>query len=308
MRPFPAAVFRPWRSFPTMIVAGLLAGLLIGDRFPYAEPVATVALVAAMTFALSEVRWGGVSLRREARAFGEAVAWNYGALGVLLLAFALLSPDPDLRAGWVVMAAVPSAILVIPMTSILRGDTRGALVSSALLYLLSLAVVPAFALAFTGRGVALPAIAVATVLQIGLPIVLSRGLVRVPALVKARPVGVNLSFFVAVAMVVAANRSALQDLGLVAGLAGEAALRTFGIGLAVLGLAVFARRGREERIRWTLFASFKNLALTAILALSLFGARAAIPAIVALLFEILWLAVAPFAIRRSDRLRGAAAP
>ncbi len=288
-----------------MIAAGLLAGLLLGDRIPYARPLATAALVAAMTFALSEVRWAGVSLRREARTFGTALAWNYGALTALLLAFALLSGDPDLRAGWVVMAAVPSAIAVIPMTSILGGDTRGALVSSALLYLLSLAVVPALTLAFAGRGVPLEAIAVETALQIGLPIVLSRALVRVPALVRVRPVGVNLSFFVVVTMVVAANTSALADPGLVAGLAGEAALRTFGIGLAVYGIAVLTRRGRGDRIAWTLFTSLKNLALTAILALSLFGPRAAIPAIVALFFEILWLAVLPILLRRSAGPAGA---
>ncbi len=282
-----------------MIALGLLAGLLIGDRFPYAGPVATVALVAAMTFALSEVRWAGVSLRREARTFATALAWNYGALSALLLAFALLSTDPDLRAGWVVMAAVPSAIGVIPMTSILGGDTRGALVSSALLYLLSLAVVPALTVAFAGRGVPLQEIALETALQIGLPIVLSRGLVRVPALAKARPLGVNLSFFLVVAMVVAANVSALSDPGLVAGLAGEAALRTFGIGLVAIGIAAVLHRPRDARIGWALFSSFKNLALTAILALSLFGPRAATPAIVALFFEIVWLAIVPLVFRRS---------
>ncbi len=291
-------MFRPWRSFPAMIALGLLAGLLIGDRIPYADPLATAALVAAMTFALSEVRWTGLSLGREARGFGAALAWNYGALSALLLGFALVSPDPDLRAGWVVMAAVPSAVGVIPMTSILGGDTRGALVSSALLYLLSLALVPAFALAFAGRGAPVQQIALETALQIGLPVVLSRGIVRVPAVEKARPVAVNLSFFAVVTLVVAANRPALEDLGLVAGLAGEAALRTFAIGLLALGLSIGVRRGREARIRWTLFSSFKNLALTAILALSLFGARAASPAIVALPFEIVWLAVVPAVLRR----------
>jgi len=280
-----------------MVASGLVLGLLVGDHLAFAKEIGTVALIVAMTLALTQVRLGGLSGRTEMRAFFPALGWNYLVLSGLVLGFALLTPDPDLRAGWVVMAAVPSAIAVVPLTSIARGNVRSALVSTALLYVLSLVLVPVITLAFAGRVPPLTDLAVQTFLQIGLPLLASRILVRLPTVERVRPLGVNVSFFVLVAMVAGANRLAFADLGLVLSLTGAALVRTFGIGLAVLGLAILMRRPNEERVAWTLFGSFKNLGLTALLALSLFGARAAIPAIVSLLFEILWLASLPVILR-----------
>ena len=280
-----------------MVASGLVLGLAFGDHLLYPKEVGTVALIVAMTIALSEIHLRGLSLKSEARSFFQALGWNYVVLTGLILAFAFLTPDPDLRIGWVVMAAVPSAIAVVPLTSIAKGNVRSALVSTALLYVLSLPLVPAITLAFGGRAPPLTDLAIQTFLQIGLPLLASRILVRRPEIQRVRPVVVNLAFFVLVTMVAGANRSALADLGLVLSLAAPALVRTFGIGLAIAGLAVALRRPREERVAWTLFGSFKNLGLTALLALSLFGPRAAIPAIVCLVFEILWLAFLPVLFR-----------
>ena len=288
-----------------MVASGLVLGLVFGGYLPYAREIGTVALIVAMTLALSEIQLKGLSLASEVRAFSQALGWNYVGLTGLILAFALLTPDPDLRAGWVVMAAVPSAIAVVPLTSIAKGDVRGALVSTALLYALSLALVPAITLVFVGRAPPLLDLAVQTFLQIGLPLLASRVLVRLPGIERVRPVGVNLSFFVLVTMVAGANRSAFADLGLVVSLSGAALLRTFGIGLAVAGLATLSGRSAADKVSWILFSSFKNLGLTALLAFSLFDRRAAIPAIVCLLFEILWLASFPFVVRgRKGLVRG----
>ena len=116
-----------------MVVTGLVLGLLTGGSPVAPQEVSTLFLVVAMTLALTEIRVEGLRFRTELRAFSVASFWNYGVLTGLVLVFALLTPDPDLRAGWVVMAAVPSAIAVIPLTSILRGNVRSALVSTALL-------------------------------------------------------------------------------------------------------------------------------------------------------------------------------
>lgn len=272
-----------------MVVSGLVLGLLTGGS-PYSpREIATIALIVAMTLALAEIRLKGVSPKTEVRAFSHALIWNYVVLAGIILVIAWLTADRDLRSGWVVMAAVPSAIAVIPLTSIFRGNVRSALISSALLYVAALGLVPAITLAFGGFAVPPSEIALQTLLQIGVPLLASRAIVRVRAIERWRPVGVNLSFFVLVTMVAGANRNAFADLGLVLGLSGAALARTFGIGLAVLALASVARRNRDDRIAWTLFASFKNLGLCALLALSLFGFRAAIPAIVTLFFEIVWL-------------------
>ena len=86
-----------------------------------------------------------------------------------------MGPDPDIRSGWVLMAAVPPAVLIIPLTSFLRGDVRTSLISDAALYLLGLVSVPALSLLLLGRSVSVEDLVLQTVLLIGLPLVVSAG-------------------------------------------------------------------------------------------------------------------------------------
>ena len=61
--------------------------------------------------------------------------------------------------------------------------------------------------------------------------------------------------------------------------------RTFASGAAVYAASALAGVARPQRIAYTLFGSFKNLGLTAAVALLLFGPRAAVPAAVCILTE-----------------------
>src|SRR5207245_6437128 len=98
-----------------------------------------------------EIVISGLFPRTELRAFLIAFAMSYVVLSRLILSFAILSPDPQIRNGWVLMAAVPPAIAVVPITSILKGDTRRSLISLAFLYVLGLGLVPAITLVFTNQ-------------------------------------------------------------------------------------------------------------------------------------------------------------
>ena len=134
-----------------MVASGLVVGFATGGFPAYSKEVSQVALVLGMTFSLTEISIAGISPRTELRRFLIAFAMSYLVLSGLILAFAILSPDPQIRNGWVLMAAVPPAIAVVPITSILKGDTRRSLVSLALLYVLGLALVPAITLVFTSQ-------------------------------------------------------------------------------------------------------------------------------------------------------------
>lgn len=274
-----------------MVSLGAILGAATGG-FPgsYATPVATVALVLAMTFSLADVRFAGLSVRAEARAFGRAFVWNYVVLSGLIVALGFLYADPSLRNGWIVMAAGPSAIAVIPLTTTLHGNARNALVSTALLYVAALGLYPGLTLAFAGQAMDVGQLAVQIVIQIVLPLAASRPLAQHAALGRHRQGIVNVSFFVLVFAIIGINRSVFfQSPELVAGLAAGAFVRTWVIGL--VAYVVSGRMGatREQRVSDTLFATLKNLALAALVALALFGPLAAMPAIVCLFFEIAWL-------------------
>jgi BASS family bile acid:Na+ symporter len=78
---------------------------------------------------------------------------NYLILGSLLLGLnALLIQDEALRAGFVIIAAVPPAVAVIPFTFFLNGDEKHSLLGTIGAYLGALIIMPLVALTFLGPG------------------------------------------------------------------------------------------------------------------------------------------------------------
>jgi len=295
-------MFRPWRSFPTMVASGLVVGLATGGFPVFSQEISQAALVIAMTFSLTEISFVGISPRDEVRGFLLAVLMSYGVLSGLVLAFAYLAPDAAIHDGWVLMAAVPPAVAVIPITSILRGDVRRALISLAILYLLGLVLVPVITLAFTDQPAPVSTLVLQTILLIGVPLVASRPLRRWRPIADARPTAVSVSFFVLVLAIAGSTRAPLLARPeLVISLSVLSFVRTFGLGLAVLVVARSLRLAEEERVAVTTFSSFKNLGLTVVLAFSMFGAAATLPSIFSLVFEILWLAALPVLFARIGR-------
>ena len=291
-------MFRPWRSFPFMVALGLLVGLATGGFPLYSKELSQLALIVAMTFSLTEISFSGISPRAELRGFLISLGMSYVVLSGLVLAFAALSSDSEIRAGWVLMAAVPPAVAVIPITSYLRGDVRRSLISSALLYILGLALVPLITYVFTSQSAPIWDLFLQTVLLIGVPLVASRPLRRWDRIGEVRPGAVAVSFFFLVLAIAGSTRGPLLDRPeLIASLSLLSFLRTFGLGLLVIGAARVLGLSREDRVAVTTFSSFKDLGLTVVLAFSVFGAAATLPSIVSLVFEILWLAALPFVFR-----------
>ncbi len=282
-----------------MVAAGLVAGLATGG-FPadVSRIVQQAALILAMAVSLTEVSFRGISPRKEARSIGFAFLATYGALGGLVLLFAELTQEADLRSGWVLVAAVPPAVGVVPITSFLRGNVRSALIADAVLYLLGLVMVPLVSVALLGQGVPLVDLVLQTLLLIGVPILLSRPLQRWPGVHDARPTAVSLSFFVLVLAIAGSARNVvLGRLDLVAGLSLVAFLRTFGLGLLVFAAALGLHLSKDARIAASTFVGFKNLGLTVVLASTVFGAVASLPAVVSLIFETAWMSTLPLLFR-----------
>src|SRR2546426_644259 len=85
--PSRAPVFRPWRSFPTMVASGLVVGFATGGFPAYSKEISQVALILGMTFSLTEISISGISPREELRRFLVAFWMSYVILSGLILAF-----------------------------------------------------------------------------------------------------------------------------------------------------------------------------------------------------------------------------
>ncbi len=281
-----------------MVASGLIVGFSTGGFPIFSREISETALALGMTFSLSEISFAGISARAELRPLLVSLGMSYGILSGVVLAFAFLSADPNIHDGWVLMASVPPAIAVVPITSYLRGDTRRTLISLAILYLLGLALVPSLTLVFTHLAVPLGELVVQTILLIGVPLLASRLLRRWSRIAGLRSSAVSVSFFFLVTAVAGSTRGPLlarPELLVPLGLMSFG--RTFVLGTAVLSLTRLLDLPRAARVAFTAFGSFKNLGLTVVLAFAVFGPVATLPSIVSLVFEILWLGALPFFFR-----------
>ncbi len=292
-------MFRFWRNFPFMVGAGLVVGFATGG-FPgtLSGTVQQVTLVIAMAFSLTEISFRGISPSQELRGLALSSAMSYGILGALVISFGLASADPSIRSGWVLMGAVPPAIAVVPITSLLRGNVRRALISDAILYFAGLVAVPGLSLLFLGEAVPVQTLALQTLLLIGVPTVLSRPLRLWKGVDDARPLAVCVAFFFLVVAIAGSTRAILlEDADLAAGLSILAFARTAGLGLAILAVARLLKARRETQVAAVTFAGFKNLGLTVVLAFTVVGPLASLPAITALIFEAAWMSLLPLLFR-----------
>lgn len=276
-----------------MMIAGLVIALAFGG-FPEAYPgmnkeVAMGALMVMMSFSLCTMTFRGLDLRDHAPSVRAAFLLSFllSTGTTIMMAFLF---EGDVRSGWILVAAVPSAVSVIPFTLVLGGELEGTMVSSALLYLAALFLTPLLTLAIIGHAVSVITLLWYVGMLLLVPVVVSRGLRRAKIDPYWRSIIINISFSVLVIAVAGSNRGVfLSEPVLLAALIAVAFIRTFVIGMVWDRHADRGSVPRTERVPHVLFATHKNTGMAAALAIALIGETAAMPATVCMTVDIAWL-------------------
>lgn len=164
-------------SYSAMMILGLLLGLVLGGFPWFTKEISMGSLALLMTISLSNVKLGETRGRDHVKDALLALALNYGLLTIVILAFGSMF-DQKLRWGFVLMAAAPSAISVVPFTTILGGRTSKALFSTAVNYIVALGLMPAISLLLIGSAVSVESLITSLLLLIVMPMALSRGVMK----------------------------------------------------------------------------------------------------------------------------------
>lgn len=276
-------------NYAFIVTISLILGLATGGSPAFQSEITIVALAIMMTLSLSEIDLASGFLSRIAGRATTTLLLNYALLTGLILMISVFF-DGDIRSGWILMAAVPSAIAVVPFSYMLKADTHLALVGTTAIYFLALLIAPAITVIGLSQGIDQFRLVFTIIVLIIIPILLS----RIPKLrvieSRKKPPMINLCFGVLIFVMTGANNSAFaEEPSLVFWVSVASFLRTFVIGLTVL--AVFRLRGTSSYTTkvYVLFSSYKNLGLTAALAMTLISYEAAIPATICIPFELVWL-------------------
>jgi BASS family bile acid:Na+ symporter len=220
------------------------------------------------------------------------LALNYVVLSALciLLGYIFFPQDLELRNGFVVMAAVPVAVAVVPFTYLVKGDVEYSMTVTTLLYLLALILTPALIYVLFGSAINLWDLIILDLQLILLPLILSRILLLLRANKLPRwiyDVIINLALAVIVYAIIGVNQPTFfSGEGFLYPILAASLIRTFGIGL--LTKKAMYKIGIEKTLipPFTMLASIKNMALTSTLALSLFTPKSSLPAAICMPLEI----------------------
>lgn len=292
---------RVLESYSAMMALGLVLGVVSGGLPILTKEVSMASLAVLMTLSLSNVRLSEARGRDHAKDAVVALVLNYGMLTVVILLLGSMFSD-DLWWGWVLMAAAPSAVSVVPFTSILGGRTSKALFSTSVNYIAALGLMPLISLALIGSAVSVDSLVISLLVLIVLPMALSRAVMRVDIQRRTKSVAMNLSFAILIFAVAGSNREAFFDEPwVVLAVAAASMVRTFGTGLGTEYALRAMKVPKEDRISNVLFASYKNLGLTATLAIALFEPRVAVPATICIVFEVVWVIFLSGFYRRARR-------
>ena len=133
-----------WRNRNFLLILSLVLALPAGQAAPYLEPLVLPALGLVMTLALLEV--SGKEFR-SARAMLLPVlvglAMSFALNGGLVLSLStLMSPREEFFTGFVLIAAVPPAVAVVPFTALLHGDRAFSFLATIGCYLGALVITP----------------------------------------------------------------------------------------------------------------------------------------------------------------------
>jgi bile acid:Na+ symporter, BASS family len=222
------------------------------------------------------------------------VVGNFVLHGVVLISLsALIIRDQYFWNGFILVAAVPPAVAVIPFALFLRGNMELALLGTIGAYIGALIITPLIALAFLGTGFISPAklLLILGELIIG-PLVVSRILVSTGLSKKIDPYKgpiTNWSFFMVIYIITGLNRDIFiqQPLSIVP-VAIVAVLTTFVLGWVLEKIGGFFHYEKSTLTSFILLATFKNYGLSGALALVFFNPQTAVPSTVTSAVGILY--------------------
>jgi BASS family bile acid:Na+ symporter len=217
--------------------------------------------------------------------------------GAILLLSALLICDRNLWIGFVLIAAVPPAVAVIPFTAMLEGNVSSTLSGTVASYLAALLIMPLMFWIFIGTSFDDPYKLVRIMLLlIVLPLVLSRMILYFnwqDRLAPVRGLLTDWGFFIVLYSIIGVNRDLIFSRPLsIVPVAVVVVTTTFILGWAIQKTCVLFKVDKKNIISLVLQGTLKNQGISGGLAIALFAKEAAVPSAVysiCMILYIIWL-------------------
>ncbi len=137
-------MFKYIKDRNVIFVAAIIFGLVLPQAGAWSKNIMLAALAVVMAIATTAVPNDFFhSARRLIQPFAAGIILCYLVLGGVLIGLAyLFVTDENIKIGFVLVAAAPPAVAVIPFTAILKGNVSYTLAATVSAYLAALFIMP----------------------------------------------------------------------------------------------------------------------------------------------------------------------
>ncbi len=278
------------------VIAGIIVALFVGSLGEIVATLSIVVLIMQMTASIHGLRMEKEEFGRNLRPALISVLCCFGISTGSALLMGLLFKDayPGMWYGWVMLAAVPSAVSVVTLALMMKGNMAMTLISMVIIYVLALAVTPAITIGFIGDAVSPLEILKYIVLFIAIPVLACLVLNRFGIQRKYKITFINIMMFLLLVFALGKNRDfILQDGYVVLLIALACVFRCFVLGSGLLWLMKRKGCNREDTVVHVGFVVWKNSGLATSMCMLLMPGipEAALPCVISLVMESVWFAV-----------------
>lgn len=269
------------------LLSGFFLGLIVGDPTGQSGTISMIALGAMMTLSMAEIRIDRAAFGNELSKGLIPAAMCFGVLTpVFLLASVFF--EGDFRTGWIMAAAMPAGVMIVPYASMLRSNMKLALYGELSIYLIAIIATPVIASVAIGASVSFFELFWILLVLILVPLGLSRAVISIKLDDRIRTRTLNFIMLFFFMIVVGANRAVFfEDLQIVVMLIFASFATIFGTGLLLDRLLFSMDKPRRKTL--TMFGTIKNTGLAIAICLTIFPEEAAMPATMLVIFEMLWV-------------------
>ena len=293
-----------------ILILSVILGLTIGDWAEYLKTYTFYILGVVMVFSTTGLSTKALfPLKKMIQPLLLGSVLNYLVFGTVIISLAyFLMPTPELFLGFVVIAATPPGLAVIPFSHILEGDIKYGIVGVLGAFISSIFLAPAIVglLSNVDGGIDSGMLFMSMIKLVLIPLIISRFLLWEPikpSVEKVRGKIVDWGFALLIFTAVGLNRqvffSNFEILFLVSLVL---FLSIFGLGWLYEFIAARLGINKEVAMTQKLLLTIKSSGFAVVTALTLFGKEAAIPSAVMAVFVLLYLLYLSFRMTYRKRL------
>jgi predicted Na+-dependent transporter len=286
------------RNRNLILILAIILGFLFWPLASFTKSLMNLAIILAITLSLCRIEFKQVFIKFNVFvSFGTTLLFSYILLGGSYIALAyLLLDDPLVINGFIIMAAAPPAIAIIPFSHALKANLNRSVIGTLNGYALTFLTMPLMAGLFFEGNVDLSGIFGILVILILVPLVISQ-IVRltgvVPRTEKHYGAIINWCFFLTTFSIVGLNRDLIvSEPELVLVIFVISLVSTFGLGTLIRFILKLYKVSDSTSSTYQLLGTMKNWSGAGVIALNLFGPTASLPGTIALISGIcyyVWL-------------------